>query len=136
MADLAGRTAIGWRGHCACGWRGQLWERVTDPAEHDLTARRIHDPTLIDGDLVDGQRWGDAPTEVEQAVHREWHDHVRPLEALELVRAEHAAVAEAQRRLDDAVRAAREAGSSWTEIGKAAWMTRQSAHERWAGRTG
>ena len=41
---LDGRTAIGWRGVCECGWRGPLWERVTDPMQHDLSARKVFDP--------------------------------------------------------------------------------------------
>ncbi|MEU8347859.1 hypothetical protein AB0C74_39695 [Spirillospora sp. NPDC048832] len=128
-----GWTADGWRGHCTCGWRGQMWERVSDPAEHDVTARRIYDgdPVLIDGKPVDVQRWGTAPAEVEEAVYAEWDAHVRPLGALDVVRAEANAVAEAQIRLADAVQAARAEGSSWAEIGRAAGMTRQSAHERW-----
>lgn len=40
-------------------------------------------------------------------------------------------VRERQRRLDDAVAVARAAGATWGEIGAAAGMTRQSAHERW-----
>ncbi len=38
---------------------------------------------------------------------------------------------EQQRRLDDAVAAARAAGATWGLIGEAAGMTRQAAHERW-----
>ncbi len=37
----------------------------------------------------------------------------------------------AQRRLEDAVLAARDAGASWAQIGDAAGMSRQAAHERW-----
>lgn len=43
-------------------------------------------------------------------------------------------VVKAQLALDAAVFAARGAGASWAQIGQAAGMSRQSAHERW-GRT-
>jgi hypothetical protein len=128
-----GWTAIGWRGYCECGWRGQMWERVTDRAEHDFAARRIYDgdPVLIDGKPVDVQRWGHAPADVEDAIRAEWLAHVRPLEALDEIRDAAHAVAEAQAVLTSAVDAARRAGNSWAAIGGAAGMTRQSAHERW-----
>ncbi|MFE3052974.1 hypothetical protein [Nocardia sp. NPDC059239] len=38
----------------------------------------------------------------------------------------------AQRRVNDTVRAARADGASWEVIGRAAGISRQSAHERWA----
>jgi len=41
------------------------------------------------------------------------------------------AASRARQALDDAVRQARDNGASWTEIGRAAGMSRQSAHERW-----
>jgi hypothetical protein len=53
--------------------------------------------------------------------------------ALLRVADQHRAVAE---DLDDAVRAARAAGCSWGTIGRALGITRQSAHERYAGRFG
>ena len=40
-------------------------------------------------------------------------------------------VSESQRRLDEAVAVARAAGATWGQIGAAAGMTRQSAHQRW-----
>lgn len=38
----------------------------------------------------------------------------------------------ARETLDSAVATARSTGASWTEIGKAAGITRQSARERWS----
>jgi hypothetical protein len=43
--------------------------------------------------------------------------------------AEHSA---SRTALEAAVNAARAAGASWTEIGKAAGMSRQAARERWS----
>ncbi|WP_084797571.1 hypothetical protein [Pseudonocardia sp. Ae706_Ps2] len=40
-------------------------------------------------------------------------------------------LAEIREELDTAVGLARAAGASWTVIGNAAGLTRQSAHERW-----
>jgi hypothetical protein len=39
----------------------------------------------------------------------------------------------AGRLVADAVRAARDAGATWADVGRATGMTRQSAHERWGG---
>lgn len=39
---------------------------------------------------------------------------------------------EALEQLDDAVSSARASGASWTDIGKAAGIARQSARERWS----
>jgi hypothetical protein len=57
-----------------------------------------------------------------------------PLGSLSAVRAAAAQVRTAQARLDAAVQRARADGRSWGDIGPAAGMTHQSAHERWAGR--
>jgi hypothetical protein len=123
---LDGRTAIGWRGVCECGWRGPLWERVTDPMEHDLSARKVFDPDPSAGDSV--------PSGViEDAIHREWLGHLPPT-SLADVRAAAEDVRKAETRLDDAVARARADGSSWADIGEAAGITRQSAHERWSRR--
>jgi len=112
----------GWVSVCECGWRGTPWTRVTIPAEQNLTARRAY---TVPGDL------GDSPREVEDACHAEWKEHIRP----HLVLAEVADLAEQHtdvgRRLADAVGRARAVGATWTDIGAAAGITRQSAHERW-----
>ncbi len=124
---LDGRTAIGWRSVCTCGWRGPLWQRVTDPAEHDPAAHKIYDPAP--------SRWGDVPSGVtEDAIYREWLGHLPPT-SLADVRSAAEDAREAQDRLAGAVQRARDDGRSWAEIGDAAGVTRQSAHERW-GKTG
>jgi len=123
---------VGWRAICICTerhesrgrerWRGPLWTRVATLDEQDLDARRIHcgDPYGLD-------------EESEDLIYVDWDIHVGPatdeLYAVGLAADE---VADAQARLTEAVRAAREAGASWTDIGRATGMSRQSAHERWA----
>lgn len=52
-------------------------------------------------------------------------------EALEALERSSAGVRAAQLRLEDAVLAARAAGASWAQIGDAAGVSRQAAHERW-----
>jgi hypothetical protein len=121
-----GREAIGWRGICDCGWLGPLWQRVDSAAEHDPAARRIHAPD------VDDLQYGDAPADIEdEGIYWEWRGHLEP-EHITAVREHAQAVAVAQDRLTDAVRTAREAGAPWADIGAAAGITKQSAHERWA----
>lgn len=73
----------------------------------------------------------DAPDEVVEALHAEWLAHVRPEGVLAEVNRAARQVAESQHRLTQAVQAARSAQVSWSQIGAAAGMSRQSAHERW-----
>lgn len=132
-----GREAIGWRGICECGWLGPLWQRVNASEQHDPAAHRIHAPDVdvpLFPEGLDRLQYGDAPEEVEEAIYQEWRAHLEP-EHLAAIRIEARAVNAAQARLTEAVRTAREAGASWADIGSAAGITRQSAHERWATRT-
>jgi hypothetical protein len=60
----------------------------------------------------------------------------RPLPGAQLARlidAAHA-VADANRELAEAARAARTGGASWTQIGDAVGLTRQAAQQRWSHR--
>ena len=66
---LDGRDTIGWCAVCECGWRGPLWARVATPTEHDTERRRVH--------ATPGP-YGDAPDDVEDALHREWTTHLEP----------------------------------------------------------
>ncbi|WP_030925502.1 hypothetical protein [Streptosporangium amethystogenes] len=66
---LDGRDAVGWCAVCECGWRGPLWARVATPAEHDAERRRVHAAPGLHGD---------APDDVEDALRREWTDHLGP----------------------------------------------------------
>jgi len=70
--------------------------------------------------------------ENEDLMLREWEAHIAPLRGTADVRHAAAEVAEAEARLTAAVAAARKQGATWEAIGRAAGMTRQSAHERWS----
>ena len=125
---------IGWRLACnhsdGTTWRSDHeWTRVPSQSLQDLAAHRIFaadDDTafVIDRDDVDA------------AVRAQWHtEHIDPLTHLEDITSARSEVAEATRRLDHAVATARAHGTSWEAIGKAAGISRQSAHERWGERT-
>lgn len=116
---------IGWRGQCACGWQGELWERVTSSSAADFNRRR--DYVSLDG-------FADASQKVEDAIHDEWKAHIAPSEAVAGVEAAAREYNQAGRRLDKTVAAAKTAGASWADIGRAVGISRQSAHERWAER--
>ncbi len=117
------REVVGWRTACSCGWRGQRWARVTDPAQTDPAANKVY---------LAADEMAFAPPAVENAGHDEWLRHIKPHVRVAAVRDAAADVDRAQDTLDDAVHAARFAGASWADIGAAAGMTKQSAHERWA----
>lgn len=114
---------MSWRGACTCGWQGELWQRVPTAAEADLATRREYAPTgesaYVSGD-------------VEEAVQEEWLVHIAPSEAILGVEAAANEHRRAGHRLDKTVAAAKAAGASWTDIGRAAGISRQAAHERWA----
>lgn len=116
---------VGWRGACACGWHGLLWERVASSAAADFSRRR---------DYVSPDGFADASKRVEDAIYEEWRAHVAPVEAIGGIEAAAREYRQAGRRLDRTVAAARATGASWTDIGRAVGISRQSAHERWAGK--
>lgn len=118
----------GWKAVCSCDWRS------------DNLARREDTSALLTGDtatpdnalLLDGRT-------AEEALRDEWLEHMQPdLERLRRVAAIRSAADtywQARHDLDQAVSAAREEPAlSWADIGQAAGMTRQSAHERWSRR--
>lgn len=117
-------AVVGWVGMCDCParWRSEAWTRVTDPGEADPATRRAY---LQLGAMAD------APPEVEDALHLQWRAHIEPdlllSEIAELTEQQHAL----GERITRAVVKARYAGVSWAEIGKAAQVTRQTAHEKW-----
>lgn len=65
-------------------------------------------------------------------AHVEAVANVGPGAALTQVASLSALRSEVCRQLDDAVITARATGASWSDVGRAAGMTRQAAHERWA----
>ncbi|WP_404316273.1 AsnC family protein [Prescottella equi] len=117
---IADNLVVGWRAQCECGWAGPLWTRVTDAEAADEREHRVFD--------TEG---GDPPVEVEDLIHPEWKAHVAPVEALAAVAAAATEARKARLRLDTVVAEARAVGASWADIGRAAEISRQSAHERW-----
>lgn len=117
---------VGWQTCCECGWRGPRWDRAaTVPATttgHPWRGADSEDAVLADG------------TVVEDAAHAAWLAHTDPFEAVSEVEAAAAAYVEGRRRLDSAVATARSRGATWDAIGRAAGVTRQTAHERWGTR--
>jgi hypothetical protein len=121
-------AVVGWMGACTCGWRAEPWARVAAQAEEDLAARRAFGDYLAE----DGRVLFDVDhAAIADAVHGEWKRHIEPDVVLAEVAALAGEHAEVGRRLADAVGRARAVGASWTDIGAAAGITRQSAHERW-----
>jgi hypothetical protein len=113
---------VGWRGACECGWRGEAWTRVFEKELEDLSLLRSF---IASGD------YADASAAVEEAIHREWDNHVAPSLALEEIRLARQACLAAEQKLTAAVLTARAAKATWSDIGNAAGMSRQSAHQRW-----
>jgi hypothetical protein len=68
---------------------------------------------------------------MEDLAWRDYRRHLAPDEALAAVAELTGQVNVGERQLDAAVATARAAGASWEAIGRAAGITRQSAHERW-----
>ncbi|MGY5036755.1 hypothetical protein ACWC9U_39630 [Streptomyces sp. 900116325] len=119
---LPASETLGWRSRCTCGWMAPLmFQRVTDPD----AMRMAHQVLDLEG--------GSAPPEVEETCHAEWLEHIRQDYGIEAVRQAAAASRAAERSLEEAVKGARAGGHSWTEIGEAIGISRQSAHERWRG---
>ncbi|MEV6071846.1 hypothetical protein AB0L82_35355 [Nocardia sp. NPDC052001] len=115
---------VAWQPICECEsrWRGTRWERVGTPSEQDLAHHLAYSEAA----------W--ALNEIEDQGHAEWLRHIAPFRGLSAVEDAAEAVSAAQAELTHAVNQAREHGASWDAIGRAAGMTRQSAHERWARR--
>jgi hypothetical protein len=105
---------IGWRSACTCGWRGVQFYPFGDSLRGVGMA-----PESVDG------------SGVETSASAEWQGHVhRQLPELavhDLARQ----LADAQNKLQDAVRAARFTGLSWSRIGIAAGMTANDAQRQW-----
>lgn len=118
----------GWQAVCECGWRGPTW------AIDDVTLSRTENFDSDGALLSDGET-------VEDAALAAWREHIRPRwEKSERIGAIVAAANrywQARHELDQVVYAGRdEPALSWADIGQAAGMTRQSAHERWATESG
>jgi len=117
-------AVVGYRAGCECGWRGPVWTRVQSAEQADPRRRLLYNP---------GEYY-DLEADDERLVVDQWREHIAPFKAVESVAEAAERYDGAGRELDDAVRAARAAGASWADIGRAVGISRQSAHERWASR--
>ena len=111
---------VGWQVLCSGGWAGRRWAK--DEAD-------VRDSKFLDAEnayLPDGRS-------VEAHGVDLWSEHVAPVSRLSAVERAAAVLVEARQALDEAVHQARaqEPAASWAEIGRAAGITRQSAHEKW-----
>jgi hypothetical protein len=128
---------IGWRVGCYCRtsestfavtgtWASELLVRVPSAALEDVPAGRIY---AADEDVA----YVDDREDVSAAAVDRWQrEHVAGPQALARIRTAREQVAVAERELGAAVQDARAAGESWEAIGRAAGITRQTAHQRWA----
>ena len=104
-----------------------LLVRVPSAALEDVPAGRIY---AADGDVIDVDFRDDVAGMATDRWHRE---HLDGPQALGRIRDARGRVSAAERELGAAVRDARAAGESWEAIGRSAGITRQTAHQRWAG---
>ena len=120
--------ATGWIGVCTCGWRSRPWTRVATPAEEDLAARRVYGGFL----MSDGRLFNVNNRAVGRTTLAEWEQHVEPDRLLALIDNITAQRRQLDEHLARVVAQAREVGVTWEDIGRAAGITPQSAHERWS----
>lgn len=113
---------VGWRGACTCGWQGVMWTRVGSASEEDLGRRRAYIPS---------SGFSDPSMAVEEAIEGEWRAHALPVTLVADVRVAAREYARAGERLTASVAAAKVEGATWADIGAAAGISRQAAHERW-----
>jgi len=116
-----------WRAACTCGWVGPLWSRVLSADLEDPSRRQIFVPL---------GEFADAPEALEDAIGDEWRVHCAPVMAAAAIEDAARAYAIAGQGLTRAVAAARALDVPWSEIGRAAGISKQSAHERWGGALG
>lgn len=120
-----------WDGPTLPRWEGPLWRRVATPEEDDPTAGRLFasddDVVWIDDVWIEGPR-----QDLSAMVMAAWHAHIGPSEAVAALEAAVGTAHRANVELDRAVSSARTAGVSWSAIGAATGMARQSAHQRWS----
>jgi len=99
-----------WQIHCECGWTGP-----TKPAY-----------------ATDANGWRDCPEALEEEFFLPpWREHVAPFTALGDLEQLVDELRSIEDRAAAAVSAARRHGASWSQIGRAAGLTRQGAQQRW-----
>lgn len=116
------RDIIGWRGSCMCGWAGEPFSRAATRELADVQQRSEYVP--FDGFADPSQR-------ITDMIHDEWRAHTSPVVAHHAVEDAAREYRQAKARLDNAVTAAKTAGTSWADIGTATHLTRQAAQQRW-----
>ncbi|UKA56682.1 hypothetical protein LFT45_22665 (plasmid) [Arthrobacter sp. FW305-BF8] len=89
-------------------------------------------PAASSGSCRPREKSAHAPEPVDDAIGDEWLEYLASVGAVDGVVAAARGYAQAGQRLDKTVAAAKAAGATWAEIGRAAGITRQAAHERWA----
>lgn len=100
-----------WRVTCQCGWTGSEQPAVTDTKY--------------------GTR--DCPEALEDSwAAPEWDTHVAPFAALTELEQLIDQQRDLEVRIIDTVRLARGGGASWTQVGRAAGLSKQGAQQRWA----
>ena len=127
--------AIGWRVMCDCRdqagnlmptekrWMSELLVRVPSKALEDVPSGRIY---ATDNDVAYVSEIHD------EAICGLWRSqHADEKDALASISATRDQLANLEQQLTTAVAHARAQGASWEAIGRAAGMSRQSAHERW-----
>lgn len=114
-------SAVGWQPVCECGWSGDTWNRVG--SDYRIQETRLSAKGLIGSSAV-------PPLHLEQTAMNDWRQHVLSWGIEMAARS----LRRSSERLDSAVAAARAAGLTWADIGRDAGITRQAAHQRWAGR--
>lgn len=126
---------VGWRIACNCSaangrgqtvWSGSFFQRAPTKALEDIDGGHLWAP---DDQVIDISGREDVESRVLELWQR---DHLGTAQAIETVRRAAAAAIRAATELDQSVATARRLGMSWDAIGRAAGMTKQSAHQRWS----
>ncbi len=99
-----------WRVTCECGWTGEQLPAYTDGKHHTR----------------------DCPADVEDRVFAPaWKAHVAPHLALFDLEEMTDQLRSLEQRVVQKVQLARTAGASWTQVGRAAGLSKQGAQQRW-----
>lgn len=114
LAEPAGLWEQTWRAACDCEWRG---EAVVVIRRADV------DPYWLSDDDDDDEH---------ELVMRRWERHMAPLVAVGKVWEADDAARDAADELRQAVKDARTAGASWSDLGRALGVTKQAAQQRFS----
>ncbi len=99
-----------WRVMCQCGWTGEQLPAYDNPTD----------------------RTRDCPEALEDSVFAPaWDAHVAPHVALHDVEQLSEQLRELEQRIADRVQLAKAGGASWTQVGRAAGLSKQGAQQRW-----